>query len=164
MAARKSRKTLSDPTSPPFHTHSPFRFGNRACSNSTHAFCWASHSPGKAPLHKANSAHICPKEMLSLVLAVLSWLSVGYVLFLCIQLLRILLSDCDLILSLYERLGKQPAATLGGKVVWITGASSGIGEAIAYELASVGARLILSARNKAELERVANKCRGGSQE
>ncbi|CAM4503858.1 MAG: Putative oxidoreductase SadH [Legionella sp.] len=47
---------------------------------------------------------------------------------------------------------------LNNKTVWITGASSGIGEALAYELASSGARLILSARNKAELERVKNSC------
>jgi dehydrogenase/reductase SDR family member 7B len=44
------------------------------------------------------------------------------------------------------------------KTVWITGASSGIGEALAHEFARQGARLVLSARNEAELQRVANDC------
>jgi short-subunit dehydrogenase len=47
---------------------------------------------------------------------------------------------------------------LNGKVVWITGASSGIGEALVYELARNGARLIISARRKEELERVKSYC------
>lgn len=41
------------------------------------------------------------------------------------------------------------------KVIWITGASSGIGEALAIELAKKEARLILSARRVEELQRVA---------
>ncbi len=41
------------------------------------------------------------------------------------------------------------------KVVWITGASSGIGEALAYTFAKQGARLVLSARREDELNRVA---------
>jgi len=45
-----------------------------------------------------------------------------------------------------------------GKVVWVTGASSGIGEALTYELARQGARIILSARRKEELERVKGNC------
>jgi short-subunit dehydrogenase len=42
------------------------------------------------------------------------------------------------------------------KIVWITGASSGIGEALAYELNKNGAFVILSARNTDELQRVKN--------
>lgn len=40
------------------------------------------------------------------------------------------------------------------KVIWITGASSGIGEALALEFAKYEARLILSARREDELKRV----------
>jgi dehydrogenase/reductase SDR family protein 7B len=47
---------------------------------------------------------------------------------------------------------------LRGKVVWLTGASSGIGEALAYALAKEGAKLILSARREDELRRVAGLC------
>jgi short-subunit dehydrogenase len=44
------------------------------------------------------------------------------------------------------------------KVIWITGASSGIGEALTYELSKRNAKLIISARRKEELERVKGNC------
>ena len=46
-----------------------------------------------------------------------------------------------------------------GKTFWITGASSGIGEGVAYELAKHRTRLILSGRNEEALARVADRCK-----
>jgi len=47
---------------------------------------------------------------------------------------------------------------LNEKVVWITGASSGIGEALALAFASEGAYPVLSARNAEKLAEVQQKC------
>lgn len=43
-------------------------------------------------------------------------------------------------------------------VVWITGASSGIGEALAKQYVSQDDKLVLSARREAELQRVKEAC------
>jgi short-subunit dehydrogenase len=45
-----------------------------------------------------------------------------------------------------------------GQTVWITGASSGIGEALTREFAGNGARLVLSGRRADELHRVRQSC------
>jgi short-subunit dehydrogenase len=48
--------------------------------------------------------------------------------------------------------------TFKDKTCWITGASSGIGEAIAYELAKEGAKLIISSNQPDELKQVKDTC------
>lgn len=47
---------------------------------------------------------------------------------------------------------------LASSIVWITGASSGIGEALALQAAQRGARLVLTSRREAELQRVRAAC------
>lgn len=48
---------------------------------------------------------------------------------------------------------------LQNKIIWITGASSGIGEALAYVCVTEGAKIVLSARREEELKRVAANCK-----
>ena len=47
-----------------------------------------------------------------------------------------------------------------GKVVWITGASRGIGAALAVKLAQYGAKLVLTARDEQQLKDVKQLCIG----
>jgi len=49
---------------------------------------------------------------------------------------------------------KCPSNAFTGKVVWITGASSGIGRGLAEEFSALGARVILSARREGVLQQV----------
>ena len=49
--------------------------------------------------------------------------------------------------------------SFSNKIVWITGASSGIGKALAIELSNQNAKLILSSRKKDALELVNNECK-----
>ncbi|MEJ7692259.1 SDR family oxidoreductase [Daejeonella sp.] len=46
------------------------------------------------------------------------------------------------------------------KVIWITGASSGIGEAVTYKMNQLGARLIISSRTGDALYKVKASCKG----
>lgn len=57
-------------------------------------------------------------------------------------------------------------AQLAGKVAWVTGAGTGIGEAAAIALAAEGAAVVLSGRRAAPLEAVAERIRaaGGTAE
>jgi short-subunit dehydrogenase len=50
-------------------------------------------------------------------------------------------------------------SSINDKTIWITGASSGIGEALAYELSQKNCKLILSGRNVEALKKVKSKCK-----
>lgn len=76
-------------------------------------------------------------------------------LFLLIALIVLVLfakADCDLGLLLR---GPAPPQAFRGKVVWVTGASQGLGEELARRLAARGAKLVLTSRSRAKLEAVA---------
>lgn len=53
----------------------------------------------------------------------------------------------------------MPGLALKGRCVWLTGASSGIGEALAYELARRGAKVAMTARRGEVLEQIAERIR-----
>ena len=91
-------------------------------------------------------------------LVMLGFLEICLCLFVVLFILRIYFSDCDAVLHFYEKFAKKPDKRLRGKVVWITGASSGIGEHLAYRLTEFGCKLVLSARRKDELDRVKIHC------
>jgi short-subunit dehydrogenase len=80
----------------------------------------------------------------------LGWLSVGAGVVSTAILARILRADADL--STYS--AKLPGDAFRGKVVWITGASSGIGEALAKGFAAQGSKLVLSSRREEVLNRL----------
>jgi short-subunit dehydrogenase len=62
-------------------------------------------------------------------------------------------------MNCYFRANNRKMKSLKDKIVWITGASSGIGEALAMVCAQEGARLVLTARREEELKRVATLTR-----
>ncbi|KAK2826052.1 hypothetical protein Q5P01_020266 [Channa striata] len=77
---------------------------------------------------------------------------------LLIHLLFFIFGDADFALLWASLVGHKPEDKLKGLVVWVTGASSGIGEELAYQLSKCGSRLILSARREEELKRVKRNC------
>ncbi len=68
------------------------------------------------------------------------------------------LIDADL-LTFIAGLRGVPKKAVHGGVWWVLGASSGIGEELAKQIAAKGGKVVLSARRKDELERVAKAIR-----
>ena len=69
--------------------------------------------------------------------------------------LNAVVGECD---PWVRFLGDAPRNAYRGKVVWITGASQGLGEELALHCASLGARLILSSRREDVLWKVCAAC------
>lgn len=94
----------------------------------------------------------------------MGWLSfacllsvLAVVLYAVVRFVQLLRSDCDLTCA--AALSKVPGkGAYSEKVVWVVGASSGIGQEIAIEYARQGAHVILSARRVERLEKVAARC------
>ncbi|KAM4700931.1 11-beta-hydroxysteroid dehydrogenase 1 [Discoglossus pictus] len=73
---------------------------------------------------------------------------------------KALLASTGILLAVYFYSGGDvfEPAMLKGKKVIVTGASSGIGEQMAYHLAKMGAHVLITARTEAKLKKVVAKC------
>ncbi|GAB0088567.1 dehydrogenase/reductase SDR family member 7 [Sergentomyia squamirostris] len=92
-----------------------------------------------------------------MILFVLASVSVLALIYYIINIALWLSLDCDVELFIKSKFGNK-LSSLGGKVVWITGASSGIGQSLAHILAVNGAKLVLTARRVPELDKVKEQC------
>lgn len=83
-----------------------------------------------------------------------------FITFIVALLAIILVCDADLQLYVLTTVfGVPGVGTYANKVVWITGASSGIGEHLAYKFAATNATLVLSARREDRLRDIMDRCR-----
>lgn len=110
-------------------------------------------SPGRRDVHVIKF----PREEGLVVTIIRKWLSCAACLF--FLPISILGRVIEFILTLKSQMSSK-SSSLEGKVVLITGASSGLGEALAQCLYKEGCRLIVAARRYAELERVRDQLLG----
>ncbi|KRG02835.1 uncharacterized protein Dmoj_GI26356 [Drosophila mojavensis] len=87
----------------------------------------------------------------------IEFLFILLILYYFVYVLLWIILDCNVALWYKSRFGNS-ISTMRGQVVWITGASSGIGRALAISLARHGVRLVLSARRLEQLEQVQTEC------
>ncbi|XP_075153483.1 dehydrogenase/reductase SDR family member 7 [Haematobia irritans] len=87
----------------------------------------------------------------------LEFFGLSIIIYYVIYVLFWFLLDCNVQLWWKIHFGVS-ISTLRGQVVWITGASSGIGRALAINLAKYGVRLAISARREELLEQVKSEC------
>lgn len=85
-----------------------------------------------------------------------SFFMVAALLALCIAYFAML--DVDVFASLVTALIPSSPKHFQGQVIWIVGASSGIGAQLARDLVKEGAQVIISARREKELQEVATSC------
>jgi len=81
-----------------------------------------------------------------------------FLIFFAIFVYFVLNYDADITTIFYEKYGQNLKEYYTGKTVWITGASTGIGKAVALEAAKNGAKVILSARRENMLNEVRDLC------
>ncbi|SPP79359.1 dehydrogenase/reductase SDR family member 7 [Drosophila guanche] len=87
----------------------------------------------------------------------LEFLLILLVVYYAIYVLLWIVLDCNVALWIKSKFGVS-LSSMRGQVVWITGASSGIGRSLALSLARHGVRLVLSARRVEQLEEVQKEC------
>lgn len=75
-------------------------------------------------------------------------------------LLKLIVASLGIFLAIYFYTGQDDfnPEMLRGKRVIVTGASSGIGEQMAYHLARMGAHIVITARTEQKLKNVVSKC------
>ncbi len=66
---------------------------------------------------------------------------------------------CLCVFIAYQLVDRFDPETVRGKNVIITGASTGIGEQIAYHYARLGANIVITARREQRLQQVIERCR-----
>ncbi|KAK9511434.1 hypothetical protein O3M35_000097 [Rhynocoris fuscipes] len=87
-----------------------------------------------------------------------SSIGVIVIIYIFIYITTLSIVDCDLHLLWALCFGVNLKKAFKGKVIWVTGASSGIGEFLSVEFARNGAKVVLSGRSVVNLERVKQRC------